>query len=445
MNKSLLIVLLSFALVAVSFSQITWNRVYEFPEPSRANCVIQDSDGNYVVTGWIGDDEIDVLVMKVDEYGDTIWTRTYGGEEDDEGISIVESPDGGYVVAANTASFAFDWVDIWVLWLNEYGDTISSLIFGGINKDVAYKIINHSEGGYMISGIKDHCTYSVWILRLGEDCDTLWTCVYPEIGKEALIVENSDGTFFISISKSDPANLAVLKTSGIGESLWVRNYGSPYLDETETKSILSISFNGIVIAFNGATNWSPDPIESGGGLFEIDSEGEVIGWHYGEEFCGLKAATQTLDSGYMIARHGGTIRKYNTELAYEWSNSFGSSYLYTIEATNDGGFIIGGKWYNNLLLFKTDEWGHIDNIEEIIIKPKQIALSVSPNPFNSCCKIETPENTGIEIVDLDGRIVRVFDKTPIVWQPEQSVGSAIFLVRAFNEEISTEKKIIYIQ
>jgi len=67
MKRLAIVLIYSLAFVAVLPAQITWNRVYEFPEPSNANCVIQDSDGNYVVTGWIGDDEIDVLVMKVDE------------------------------------------------------------------------------------------------------------------------------------------------------------------------------------------------------------------------------------------------------------------------------------------------------------------------------------------------------------------------------------------
>ncbi len=41
----------------------------------------------------------DYWVLKLDEEGNVAWSNTYGGSKDDRGQSIIQTSDGGYAVS----------------------------------------------------------------------------------------------------------------------------------------------------------------------------------------------------------------------------------------------------------------------------------------------------------------------------------------------------------
>jgi len=83
------------------------------------------------------------------------------------------------------------------------------------------------------------------------------------------------------------------------------------------------------------------------------------------------------------------------------------------------------------------------------IKEKQVPASFElkayPNPFNSSCKIEVHTGTKIEIIDINGRIISASNKTPIIWQPDESISSGVYLVRATAGNETITKRIIYLR
>ncbi|OQX88951.1 MAG: hypothetical protein B6D65_05115, partial [candidate division Zixibacteria bacterium 4484_93] len=79
--------------------------------------------------------------------------------------------------------------------------------------------------------------------------------------------------------------------------------------------------------------------------------------------------------------------------------------------------------------------------------PDEIVISAYPNPFNSSVVITAPAGTEIEIYDLRGRVV--WERSPdldnrhqemsptnrtFIWQPDQSIPSGIYLVKARTED-----------
>jgi hypothetical protein len=98
-------------------------------------------------------------------------------------------------------------------------------------------------------------------------------------------------------------------------------------------------------------------------------------------------------------------------------------------------------------------------IYEKICKPERLSLSTYPNPFNSAVKISVGEGlvpSRIEIFDINGRIVD--DLSPLtrgvapeamgcvlVWKPDASVGSGVYLVRAKVADNETTKRIVYLK
>jgi hypothetical protein len=101
-------------------------------------------------------------------------------------------------------------------------------------------------------------------------------------------------------------------------------------------------------------------------------------------------------------------------------------------------------------------------------KPIAISLSAHPNPFNSAVSITVDcrglinQTPTIEIFDMTGRMVAVIpvgDGSPVpsasgrgdlaptrfVWQPDASIGSGIYLVRATVGDESVTKRIVYLK
>jgi len=119
--------------------------------------------------------------------------------------------------------------------------------------------------------------------------------------------------------------------------------------------------------------------------------------------------------------------------------------------------------------------------EQSISTPSAISLDVSPNPFNSAVTISLSvipatssvipgltRNPAIEIFDINGRMVenmtvgeglralpsggiaengstRRCSPTNIVWQPDESLGSGVYLVRAKTAACETSRRVVYLK
>ncbi|MCD6502586.1 CocE/NonD family hydrolase, partial [bacterium] len=101
----------------------------------------------------------------------------------------------------------------------------------------------------------------------------------------------------------------------------------------------------------------------------------------------------------------------------------------------------------------------------IASRPEKITIMAYPNPFNSAVNISLSGGVGasnartgqvgIEIYDISGRLVAdlpvtncgspQFVPTPQIWQPEKSVGSGIYLVRARMGDNNITKRIVYLK
>jgi len=103
-------------------------------------------------------------------------------------------------------------------------------------------------------------------------------------------------------------------------------------------------------------------------------------------------------------------------------------------------------------------------VGEIPAKPADIAIFSYPNPFNSAVSISVvgvgatdgrSEQVGIEIFDIAGRLVAdlpvtnnagaLFVPTPVVWQPDESIGSGVYLIRVRQGDNSIERKVMFIK
>src|SRR5436309_1168166 len=79
-------------------AQTTWEHNYGyFGMDDNGQAVIQSSDGNYIAAGYVtawGAGGKDVYVVKTDTNGHLIWQNVIGGAADDIAYGIVENSNG---------------------------------------------------------------------------------------------------------------------------------------------------------------------------------------------------------------------------------------------------------------------------------------------------------------------------------------------------------------
>jgi hypothetical protein len=133
-----------------------WTKTYGGNNYDRGNSVQQTLDGGYIITGFtwsFGAGSKTSYLLKVDSTGQVIWTKAYGGTTLGEyGQSVMQTSDGGYIFSGSTYSFGAGASDIYLVKTNASGDTLWTKVYGGVNDDEAYSVIQTSDGGYIISG-----------------------------------------------------------------------------------------------------------------------------------------------------------------------------------------------------------------------------------------------------------------------------------------------------
>jgi hypothetical protein len=314
---------------------------------------------------------------------DTLWTRTYGGIYNDNGCSVQQTTDGGYIIAGLTRSFGAGNADIYLIKTDSLGDTIWTKTYGGMDDDRGYSIQVTSDGGTIIAG----WTFSygingdVYLVKTDADGDTLWTKTYGEnrTDKGYSVQQTFDGGYIIagntlSFGPNTPefCNVYLIRTNGVGDSLWTRTYGGA--DVEYGYSVQQTSDSGFVIV--GATK------SFGQGWFDIyfirtDANGDSL-WTktYGGTDADLgNSVFQTSDEGYIIAGYTDSfgagytdvyLLKTNSEGDTLWTRTYGDTiYEWGNEVlqTSDNGYIITGNksqgpYESDVLLIRTDSNGN---------------------------------------------------------------------------------------
>ena len=151
-----------------AYGQLLWNRFYSEDDDNRAYSIIQTSDGGYAIAGEkhspitkIGSNGYDFWLIKTDSFGNMQWEKTYDEQGAHNGArSIIQTDDGGYALAGT--STMYDNYDFWLvktdpsgnmLWNRTYGEKIG-------NTEIAYSMVQTSDGGYFLAGVTDSPTES---------------------------------------------------------------------------------------------------------------------------------------------------------------------------------------------------------------------------------------------------------------------------------------------
>ena len=460
-----LVVILLFNSLSGFTQPITFSRIYNFGIASSLLSVQQTSDSGYVACGGIGQYYEDAYILKLNKSGDTIWTRSYGYSYRDWASDIQITSDGGYIVAGRK-NYHIDmehgnmYGDIWILKLNTNGDTIWTKTYGGKYNDYANSIKQTSDGGYIVAGTKNYMyinsSRDIWILKLDQHGDTLWTKTihnWPE-SEASSIIQTSNGDFVFT------GGVGVCKLSNSGDSIWYKN-----LNSFTGKDVIQTS-DGNFIAV-GFFNNSEDKIiklDTKDNTIWENLYPPANGYYFQSNALALNESGDIISVGQRINTNnvGNTsndlwIKKNLSSGTSVWTktrdlsiNDIGNS----VKATNDNGFIISGVTNYSAWLLKLDP-----NCDLTLNVPNLAKDSIDtwnyPNPFSGSTTIyytnpeANNEKIEIDIFNSVGNIV----KTIIQTNPKENhvlfesadLSPGIFFYKINHRNSSICKKMILVR
>jgi len=438
--KTKIAVLIMFLLATQgAWAQVMFHRHYGGGADDYGIKVLQTSDGGYLVaaiTESFGAGYRDIFLIKTSDLGDTLWTRTIGGTGGEQPSALKVTSDNQFIIAGSTGSKGAGGYDVYLLKIDQNGDTIWTRTYGGIEDEDGCDVIETIDGGYLVvGGTRSFATgsSSMYAIKTNSVGDTLWTKTYTKKSSNicSSVVQLSDSGYFFVGQTLLPGQISTsdcyfVRTDMAGDTIWTKTYGGADYDG----AFLVYKENGGNIVISGTTK----SFGAGGfdiflSMFNINGEEIWIKTYGGalDDYGGI--FSPTTDGGYIISGYTENYGAGNQDMFLIKTDTFGDT-LWTrtfggyndewsgsVIQTLDNGFIISG--YSNsfgngieVYLVKTNPEG-ISGLPQII--PQNIQYEVYPNPGNGQFNIEfeDPNSTAmkVEVFDHAGKLV--FEKNGI--------------------------------
>lgn len=216
--------------------ETVWSRTYGAGIHQSEFCydMIQTHAGGYALAGFtyiIGIPHDYVLLLVTDEDGDSLWSCKYDMPTWRNRVTMLQLDDGGFLLAG----FNF------LLRTNENGDSLWSTEIPFHFED----LLRTEDGGIIVSGgFTDGRSYSCSLMKLDQNCDTLWSKSCGDFESHNPVIETEDHGFLVAGEQH--GDLIAIRTDENGDSLWYSTY---YGGHSGCNTIIRTSEGGF--AFGG--------------------------------------------------------------------------------------------------------------------------------------------------------------------------------------------------
>jgi len=289
---------------------ILWAKEYRGPVWDWAEDIICTSDGGYAVLGWsnsFGAGDLDILLLKLDPSGNLTWAKTYGGTGEEMAWSIIQTSDGGYAVAGATSSFGAGQDEPIILKLDPSGNLIWARTYGGTGGDYFWSIIQTGDGGFAAAGFTTSFgagSSDALLVRLDQSGNTIWAKTYGGTNYDRIepVIQTPDGGFVVAgwteSFGAGSEDALIIRLNADGDMVWARTLGGA--SDDWLRSIVQTTDGGFAFA---GTTMSFGIGQEDYFVGKLDDAGNLV---WARTFGGTDydigfSVTQTLDRGLAVA------------------------------------------------------------------------------------------------------------------------------------------------
>jgi hypothetical protein len=401
----------------ISQPAIQWQKCYGSSKTEQSRDIKLTTDGGYILLGHTnngndydvsGNHGADYWVVKLDSAGTMQWQKCLGGSIQDIGYAVQQTSDGGYIVCGYARStdgdvtglhdsLANGYPDAWVVKLDAAGGIQWQHCYGGSYGEVAYDIVQTTDGSYVFVGAAgsndndvngNHGGYSdVWLVKINNTGAMQWQRCLGGTSNEVgySIKQTADGgVVFAGVTYSNDGDVTgyhpspgaqgdawVVKTDSAGNIQWQKCFGG---SKDDGASAIIQTIDGGYL-FGGAAN-STDGDVAGlhpsildypdAWVVKLDGFGNLQWQHCygGSDADVFYSVNQTMDGGYILGGQTESMDgdvtgnhyydlwlvKIDTSSAIMWQKCLGGSSLERtgiVRQTPDSGFIITGSTLSN--------------------------------------------------------------------------------------------------
>ena len=187
--------------------------------------ISQTSDGGYIISGITNILQKAAYLLKTDSVGNIIFIKSFIGVGNDFSYSIEQTFDGGYIIVGSRGDIGNG--DVYIIKIDSSGNMIFTKAYGDNAYEVGKSIEQISDGGYIIVGATqsiDSSIDKIYLLRINQVGDTLWTRIIGEsytLCSGTSVHQTNDGGFIISGVREDTISgvkVYLIKTDSNGYS-----------------------------------------------------------------------------------------------------------------------------------------------------------------------------------------------------------------------------------
>jgi hypothetical protein len=375
------------------FSQITFEHEIGGKLPDFGICAIETKENGFLILGEsysFTHGSQDIYIQKTDKNGLPIWSKNYGGKHAAYAGGVLQLKEEGYIIVGTTENYGnSETPNVYILRINENGDTIWTKSYGTNFGDYGYSITKSDNNDYLITGMTfEYSTGKrhILLLKIDSNGNQIWikNIKYPNSYVAEKIINTHDENYLILAKVPEMAglpnctHLRILKINNQGDTLWTEKIENRcYL---QADCIKLTSDNGYIISGTSIGNITDNSFSSDIYLIKLNSKGNIE-WqkqYGGNDYDFGHDVVQTSDLKYLIL--GETYRnenynnykdlvlyKVDSEGEIIWSRTFESNGIKlgnSLIETKDSGFLICGTLNNNdglkedeIFLLKVDKKG----------------------------------------------------------------------------------------
>lgn len=129
--------------------------------------------------------------------------KTFGGTVSDMAFHVLQTSDGGYILTGETESFAYGYRDMYLVKTDSSGNLVRQKVFMGDGWDFANSVYQTSDGGYILAGVKSltrHGGGDAFVVKTDSYGNLLWQKTFGGAGDDwaEYVEQTKDGGYILA-------------------------------------------------------------------------------------------------------------------------------------------------------------------------------------------------------------------------------------------------------